>query len=261
MHKSYFPKGILHLKPENILTKGDKMLDKILQTAVSSTIAIIALFILARIMGKKQMSQLNFFDYVIGITIGSIASEYAVVRSVHITEGLTALVVVSLFSILISYISVKSYKGRKILDGVPVILIEHGKIMEKNMRKEKLSINDLLEECRQKNIFNIADIDFAILETSGRLSILPKSQNRPLMPKDMQIPTAYEGLCANVVIDGKVIEEHLAAINLDMDWLRAELDREGIKDCSDVLLAYVDAKRVLHAHVKNNSASGVKFIE
>ena len=237
------------------------MLDKVFQTIISSTIAIIALFILARIMGKKQMSQLNFFDYVIGITIGSIASEYAVVRDIHLAEGLTALVVVSLFSILVSYISVKSYRGRKILDGTPVILIENGKIMERNMQKVKLNINDLLEECRQKNIFDIADVEFAILETSGRLSILPRSQNRPLTPKDMKISTAYEGLCANVVIDGKVIEEHLAAINLDIAWLNTELSSQGIMDCSDVLLAYIDTMGALHAHKKNNNMPKANFIE
>ena len=236
-------------------------MDKVFQTAVSSFIAIIALFILARIMGKKQMSQLNFFDYVIGITIGSIASEYAVVRDIHLAEGLTALVVVSLFSILFSYVSVKSYKGRKILDGTPSILIENGRILERNMQKEKLNINDLLEECRQKNIFDIADVEFAILETSGRLSILPKSQNRPLTPGDMQIPTTYEGLCANVIIDGKVIEKHLTAINLDMPWLYTELSSQGITDFSAVLLAYVDNTGMLHAHVKNSDIPKVNFIE
>jgi len=241
--------GKLHLK--SIKTNGDKMLDKVFQTAISSTIAIIALFILTRLMGKKQMSQLNFFDYVIGITIGSVASEYAVVREIHPAEGLTALGVISLFSALFSYISIKSYKGRKILDGSPVILIQNGKIMERNLQKEKLNINDLLEECRQKNIFNIADVEFAILETSGRLSILPKSQNRPLAPKDMQIPTVYEGLCSNVVIDGKVIKGQLEAINLDMNWLSTELSNQGVSDCSAVLLAYVDTMGVLHIHMKD----------
>ena len=226
------------------------MLEKVLQTAISSLIAIIALFILTRILGKKQMAQLNFFDYVIGISIGSIASEYAVVRAIHVSEGLTALAVFTLFSIVLSYISMKSYKGRKILDGTPVIIIENGKIIEANLKKTKVNINDLLEECRQKDIFDIAGIEFAILETSGRLSILPKSQNRPLTPKDMQIPTAYEGLCANVVIDGKIIEEHLAAIHLDAGWLYAELAKQGVTSCEDVLLAYVDTAGALHVHVK-----------
>jgi len=226
------------------------MLDKILQTAAASLIAIIALFVLTRIMGKKQMAQLNFFDYVVGISIGSIASEYAVVRAIHVSEGLTALAVFTLFSIVLSYVSMKSYRGRKLLDGTPVILVENGKIIEANLKKTKVNINDFLEECRQKDIFDIAGIEFAIMETSGRLSILPKSQNRPLTPKDMQIPTAYEGLCTNVVIDGKVIAEQLAAINLDSQWLNAELVKQGGARCEDVLLAYVDTSGALHIHMK-----------
>jgi len=237
------------------------MLEKVLQTAVSSTIAIIALFILTRIMGKKQMAQLNFFDYVIGITIGSVASEYAVVRDIHIAEGLTALIVITLFSIIFSRISVKSYRGRKILDGTPVILIENGKIIGSNLQKSKLNINDLLEECRQKNIFELSEVEFAILETSGRLSIQPKSQNRPLTPKDMHIPTKYEGLCANVVIDGNIIEEHLEAIHLDTAWLHAELDKQGVANYAAVLLAYVDSVGVLHIHMKDSGVPKVDFID
>ena len=228
------------------------MLTKILTTAISSFIAIIALFILARIMGKKQMAQLNFFDYVIGITIGSIAAEYAVVRDIHLAEGLTALVVITLFSIAFSYISVKSYKGRKILDGVPIILIENGKIIESNLQKAKLNINDLLEECRQKNAFDISKIEFAILETSGRLSIQPKSKDRPLTPGDMQILAPYEGLCTNIIIDGKIIEENLNA-SQDKTWLNTELAKQGIIDYTSVLLAYVNSNGVLHTHNKKSS--------
>jgi len=237
------------------------MFEKILQTAVASLIAIIALFILTRIMGKKQMAQLSFFDYVVGISIGSIASEYAVVSSIHITEGLTALVVFALFSIVLSYISMKSYRGRKILDGIPMILIENGKIIEANLKKTKMNINDLLEECRQKDIFDLAKIEYAILETSGRLSLQPKSQNRPLTPKDMKIPTAYEGLCAYVVIDGNIIEEHLAAVNLDKKWLNEELAKQNVKSHADVLLAYVDTSGALHIHNKGNETSQTSRIE
>jgi len=229
------------------------MFDKVLQTAISSAIAIIALFILTRLMGKKQMAQLSFFDYVVGISIGSIASEYAVVRTIHVAEGLTALMVFTLFSLVLSYISLKSYKGRKILDGTSTLLIENGKIVETNLQKAKITINDLLEECRLKDIFNIAEIEYAILETSGRLSVQPKSQNRPLTPKDMQIPTQYEGLCTNVVIDGKILEEHLTAIKLDTAWLNTELAKQGITSCKDVLLGYVDTMGILHTHMKHHN--------
>jgi len=227
------------------------MIESISQTAVSSVIAIIALFILTRIMGKKQMAQLNFFDYVVGISIGSIAAEYAVVRNVKLSEGLTALVVFTLFSLVLSYISMKSYKGRKILDGSPTILIENGKILEPNLKKAKLNINDLLEECRQKDIFDIAQIEYAILETGGRLSVLPKSQNRPLTPNDMQIPTVYEGLCTNIIIDGRVIEEHLTALKKDKAWLQTQLHGYGIISPITVLLAYVDSAGVLRVHAKS----------
>ena len=227
------------------------MPEKILQTAASSVIAIIALFILTRLMGKKQMAQLNFFDYVVGISIGSIASEYAVVRDIHLAEGLTALVVFTLFSLVLSYVSVKSYGGRKILDGTPSILVENGRLLEANLRKAKITVNDFLEECRQKNFFDIAGIEYAILETSGRLSVLPKSQSRPLTPKDMQVPTAYEGLCTNVIIDGEVIEEHLAAIGRDGAWLKEGLAGYGISGTAGVLLAYVDTAGALRVHGKS----------
>ena len=231
------------------------MLEKLLHTAMTSAIAILALFILTRTMGKKQMAQLNFFDYVIGISIGSIAAEYAVVRDVHLVEGLTALMTFTLFSLVLSYMGIKSYRGRKILDGIPSILIENGKVIEDNLRKVKLNINDLLEECRQKNIFDISEIEFAILETSGRLSVQPKSQNRPLTPKDMRLPTEYEGLCTNVVIDGKVIGEHLKALNLDVDWLHHELSKQNITGYTDVLLAYINTAGVLHTHMKDTRSS------
>jgi len=233
------------------------MFERLLHTAMTSAIAIIALFALTRIMGKKQMAQLNFFDYVIGISIGSIAAEYAVVRNVYLVEGLTSLVVFTLFSLVLSHIGIKSYKGRKILDGTPSILIENGKIIEDNLLKTKLNINDLLEECRQKNIFDITEVEFAILETSGRLSVQPKSQNRPLTPKDMQIPTEYEGLCANVVIDGKIIEAHLRALNLDVDWLHKELSKQNIMGYTDVLLAYINTAGVLHTHMKDTRSTNV----
>ena len=227
------------------------MLEKLLHTAMTSAIAVMALFILTRLMGKKQMAQLNFFDYVVGISIGSIASEYAVVRSIHLVEGLTALVVFTLISLALSFVSIKSYWARKILDGTPSVLIENGKIIECNLQKSKLSVNDLLEECRQKDIFDIAEIEFAILETSGKLSVQPKSQNRALKPSDIRIPTEYEGLCANIVIDGKVIVENLNALKLDMDWLNKELSNQDITDYTSVLLAYVDTAGILHTHKKD----------
>lgn len=208
-------------------------------------------------MGKKQIAQLTFFDYVIGISIGSIAAQSAVDPSIHYTEAITGLIIFTLFSIVLSFICVKSYKGRKLLDGTLNILIENGKIMEKSLKKTRLTVNDLLEECRQKNAFDIADVEFAILETSGRLSVLLKSANQSLTPKDMSIPINYKGLCTNVIIDGRIMYEHLQTINRDANWLNTELKNSNISNFSDVLLAYVDSFGNLHTHMKNNKESSI----
>jgi len=231
-----------------------------LQTASSAALAVFVLFVLTRLIGKKQMSQLTFFDYVIGISIGSIASEYAIHTDVGAKEGITALVVFTLFSFLVSIVSVKSYIGRKLLDGTPTVIIENGKIIEDGLKKTKLTINDLLEECRQKDVFDIAEIEYAILETSGKLSVLLKSQNQPLTSKDMSLQTEYKGLCANVIIDGKVIHEHLRAIDLDENWLRDELSKLNFESCASVLLAYVDSAGMLVVHPKNVGITKEGFI-
>ena len=222
-----------------------------MHTALGSTVSICALFILTRLIGKKQMAQLTFFDYVVGISIGSIAAEYAIYTDVGAQQGVTALVVFTMFSFAVSFISTKSYAGRKLLDGTPVILIERGRIIEKGLKKTKLTVNDLLEECRQKDVFDIADIEFAILETSGKLSVLLKSRNQPLTPKDMSVHTNYKGLCANVIIDGKAVQEHLRAINLDENWLHTELNKQSFEGCSNVLLAYVNTEGTLVVHPKS----------
>ena len=232
------------------------MLSSIFQTILNAAIAVSALFILTRIIGRKQMSQLTFFDYIIGISIGSIAADFAIHTTINISDGLAALIVFTLFSICVSFVSVKSYAARKILDGTPQILIENGKIIEIGLKKTKLNINDLLEECRQKDIFDIADIEFAILEASGKLSILKKPQVLPLTPKIANIATDYMGLCANVVIDGKIIDKHLTAINLDKTWLHEELAKQQVATVADVLLAYVDSGGALVVHRKGVPGGG-----
>jgi len=227
------------------------MLEEILFSAYHSIVSVGVLFVLGRFMGKKQIAQLTFFDYIIGISVGSIAAQAAIDPSVSLAQGLTGIVVFSLFSIVLSFISLKSYTARKLLDGIPAVLIENGKIIQSALKKTQLNINDLLEECRQRDAFDISEIEFAILETSGRLSVMLKPGDRPLKPKDMNIITEYSGLCVNIIIDGKVIHKHLKMINRDENWLNSELNRQNIKNLSDILLAYTDEKGILKIHMKN----------
>jgi uncharacterized membrane protein YcaP (DUF421 family) len=230
------------------------MFKEILETILQSFASVIALFILTRIMGKKQISQLTFFDYVVGISIGSIAAVCSTDSIISFEKGIVSMIVYTMFAIILSYISLKSYTIRKFLDGVPTILIENGKIIENNLKKTKMNINDLLEECRIKNVFDLRDIEYAILETNGRLSIQLKSDLQPLTPKDMSLPKSYKGLCINIIIDGKVIYEHLNSIDKDIVWIETELKKQGINDYSSVLLAYVDTSNNLTIQIKNLSS-------
>ncbi|MCL1806221.1 MAG: DUF421 domain-containing protein [Oscillospiraceae bacterium] len=224
------------------------MLAHVWETVVHAAVSIGALFILTRLMGKKQIAQLTLFDYIIGISIGSIAAEGAIDPGVPLPVTLSALVVFSLFSIIFSYVSLKSYTGRKILEGNPVVLIENGMIIESGLKKARLNINELLEECRQKNAFNLSDIEFAILETSGRLSVLMKSCRQPLTPEDMQIDAAYQGICTGVIIEGKVLQRELSILRKDETWLEGELQKQGINGSDKVLLAYTDSAGNLVAY-------------
>ncbi|WP_346895045.1 DUF421 domain-containing protein [Clostridium sp. UBA7503] len=228
------------------------MIHEIYRVALRALISVSILFVLTRIMGKKQISQLTFFDYVVSISIGSIAAAFAVDDSIGYIKGLTGMVVYSIFPILLSFVSLKSYLGRKVLDGIPTILIENGKIVENGLKKAEMNINDLLEECRLKNVFDISAIEFAIMETSGKLSIQLKSSNQPLTPKDMNMLTLCKGLCINLIVDGEILEGHLKTIGKDINWLNTELQSQGIKSSADVLLAYQDNSNVLITYLKNS---------
>jgi uncharacterized membrane protein YcaP (DUF421 family) len=230
------------------------MLIDILQTFLKSVISVIILFVLTRVMGKKQLSQLTFFDYVVGISIGSVAAAFAVDPSIDYTRGITALVVYAIFPIALSLIALKSYKARKLLDGKPTILVYHGQLIEDNLKKTKLTVNDVLEECRLQSVFNFTDVEFVILETDGRFSVEKKDSYRPLTPKDMGVTTARPELSMIVVADGEILDDHLAMSGRNRDWLKDELIRQGVADSGSVLLAYIDSGGQLNIQKKGSPA-------
>lgn len=226
---------------------------ELLQTLIDSLVAITSLFLLARLMGKKQISQLSFFDYVVGISIGSIAAAFACDKTIGYIHGLISMVVFGLFPVLLSAISAKSYRAGKLLDGEPVILIQNGIIIEENLKKTKLTVNDLLEECRLKNAFHIQDIDYAVFETSGKLSVLMKAALLPLTPQDMKLQVAGRGICTNVIVDGKLLEYNLAALGVDKAWLDGELSRLNILDKAELLLCCMDSSMQVYVFRKTNN--------
>lgn len=229
-----------------------ELLQDIFNTAIKSIVSITVLFFTTKPIRKKHLAQLTFFDYLVGIAIGSIAGSFSVEKGAYYTRGLTALIIWGLFAFAVAYISMKSMKARHFFDGTPTILIQNGRVLDENLKKEKININDLLEELRIKGVFSPADVEFAILETNGEVSVQMKSQRRPLTPDDMHIPTRYQGLTANLIIDGNVMQENLQLVNRDEKWLKDELSKRNITSEKDVLLAALDTEGRIYISLKGN---------
>lgn len=211
-----------------------------------TVLAFILVLVYARLLGKEQIGQLTFYDYVTGITFGNIAAVLALSRdddTLHIVWVLTLFVGIA-FSM--GYITLLSRPLRKIIEGEPVIVIHNGKILEKNMRKMRYNIENLTTQLREKGVFNLADVEFAVLETNGALSVQFKSQKRPVTPADLGIPTQYEGMSSEIIVKGKVIYPNLEQNNLDEQWLISELNKRGLNGPSEVFYASLDNQGELY---------------
>lgn len=207
---------------------------------VLSIASIVELFILCKLMGYRQLSQLSMFDYVNGITIGNIAAEMATSLDDSFVEPLVAMIVYALAAILLSWWSGKSIRARRIISGKPTLLLNNGQLFEKNFRKAKIDLNEFLTQCRIAGYFDISQLESAILEENGHISFLPKSGNRPLTPADMQLTPNRDALVANLIIDGHILPKNLKASGKDEKWLNNQLHTYGISDVKDVFLATCD---------------------
>lgn len=254
----HFPKrthGSIYINARAMLNEGVFMkpfLD-LEFIAVKTTVAVVVLFIFARIMGKKQISQLTYFDYIVGISIGSVAAELSVEKGVSIPEGIVSMIIWAAFPLILSFIAAKSMRARRLLDGTPTILIQNGKIIEKNLQKVKFTVNDLLEELRIQGAFNIADVEFALLETGGKMSVLKKAKYQTATVSDLNLKETYQGLCANLIIDGKLMHQNIALLDKGEEWVISELKKRNISSVADVLLACVDSNGEFHIDLKNQN--------
>ena len=196
---------------------------------ITAPISLTVLFLLAKLMGNKQMSELNMFDYINGITIGSIAAELATGEFTDIYDGVMAMVIYSLIAIMLTFLSQKSLLLRRFITGKSIIIYDNGKFYNKNLSTAKIDINEILVMCRSKGYFNFDEIQTVILESNGQLSILPKDKNRPLTPDDMKITVLQSDVEAVVIQDGKVLERNLKATGNNIEWLKKELKKQNIK--------------------------------
>lgn len=221
---------------------------------VRTLILYLIVVVVMRIMGKRQIGQLQPFELVVAIMISELAAVPMQNTGIPLINGIVPILTLLVAQVLLSFISLKSLTARAIICGKPTVLIQNGKVSEQNMSREMYSMNDLLEQLRNKNIANISDVEFAVLETNGQLSIIQKSQKRPVAPEDMSIPTKYEGLPVNLIVDGKVILKNLSHVNLDIEWLKNELGKFGIHKLDDVLFASLDTNGNLFFQEKERRA-------
>lgn len=223
---------------------------------IRSVIAFITLFILTRSLGKQQISQLTFFEYATGITIGSIAAELSVNLAAKGLVAWVGLVTWTGLTFVVQWLAISNRGLAKALEGDPVVLIQNGKIFHKNLRLLRHRLDDLLLQLRQKNVFDISEVEFAVMEPNGQLSVLKKSQHQPVTPQDLGISTEYEGLPTELIVDGELIRENLRQVNLDDAWLREELRRRGIGSPREVLLAVLNTKGELYVSLYDDAPAG-----
>ena len=214
-------------------------------------LVLIILFFITKMMGKKQISELNFFDYVVGITIGSIAADISLDIEKNMIAGIAALFIYGFISYIISFVSIKSILARRFFIGVPTVLVEKGKIIESGLKKSKIDVNDLLMEARENGYFNLDEIDYALMEVNGNISFLPKEKEKPVTKRDMKIKCSNEGLTVNAIIDSKYMVNNMKAINKDKEWLDHELKVNGYDNYDNILLATIDNNYKVTIYEKN----------
>lgn len=211
----------------------------IIALILTAFLSVITLFIIAKFMGHKQIAQLDFFDYISGITFGSIAAELATELE-QPWKPLIAMIIYGLASITLSLISNKFPKLRKYINGTPTIIMSNGKIHRKNLKKCKIELSEFLVLCRQEGYFHLNDIDTAIFEYNGRLTILPTSQNRPATLKDLNIFTQETSIDVEIIMDGRILGENLKRMGLNEDWLTKQLKEQGYNNAKQIFLGTCD---------------------
>ncbi len=206
-----------------------------IKVSLTALLSVVSLFVITKIMGHKQVSQLDFFDYVSGITIGSIGAEMATELEKPY-QPLIALAIYGAVSVLISLCTQRLPKTRKYINGSPSIMISCGKIHRDNLKKAKLDLSELLLLCREAGYFDLDEIEVAVFEHNGRLSILPKSANRPATPKDMCLAVAESEIGVEVILDGWIMGENLTRMGRNEKWLEKELRSRGYKGAKEIFL-------------------------
>lgn len=226
-------------------------MNNILYICFRTILVLMLLFFIAKILGKKQVSQLNLFDYIVGITIGSIAADISLDLEKDLISGVVSLLLYGIIAYIIAKVTMKSIALRRFFTGVPTILMENGKIIESGLKKSKIDINDFLAEARTQGYFDLNEISYSIMEINGSISFLPKEKDKPSSKSDVNAKIKKDGMVANVIIDSKYMENNMASMGKDKEWLDHELKNLGYKNYDDILLATCDNYDKITVYRKN----------
>ena len=220
-------------------------MESVLETSLRTLIGFVVLLLMTRILGKKQISQMTFFTYITGIALGNIAGDMVVHRDITVLDGVTGIVLWAVLTLAVEFASLKSSKARVLLDGEPTIVIKEGKVLERVMASNRLNMDDLSMLLRNKDVFSVGEVEYAILEPNGELSVLKKVE--PSGNRRRFLPT-------ELIVDGQLVERNLKELHLTREWLEEELRQKGIESWEDVFFVeiqrdgslYVDRRRNLH---------------
>lgn len=217
---------------------------------LASLLSYSALFLSAKLIGRKQVSQLDFLDYITGITIGSIGAELATDLE-NMWKPLVAIAVYALITWLLSLMNLRCPEVRKYSNGTPTIVMDDGKLYRGNMKKAKLELSEFMVMCRQQGYFDLSAIQTAVFEYNGKLSILPVSGRRPVTPEDMNLAPEQEKIFTEVIMDGCILEENLKRMGRNAGWLKKQLHAQGIGGAGEVFLGLCDPELNLSCYLKD----------
>lgn len=214
-------------------------------TIIKGILIYILALILSKLIGIKIISQMNFFDFIVGVSVGSMIAKIIIDKDHVVFSGIVALITFALLTISTSYLNLKSYSARRIINAKTLILVENGRIIDKNLKRLRITINELMMKLREKDVFNLEDVQFAIMESNGQLSVLIKANKKPITPYDMDLKVKSSSLVNDIIIDGKIVDKNLKIAGIDKKWLQSELKKKSINNIEEVLYAGVDKNKKL----------------
>ncbi|WP_216829700.1 DUF421 domain-containing protein [Alkalihalobacterium elongatum] len=225
----------------------------LIEVIIRTTLLFIVLYILCRILNKKLIAQMTFFDFVAGITIGSIVATAMLMKDIPVYIGVIGLVFFSLYTFISNIIAIKSFTGRKILESEPTYVIKDGQVLEDGLKKGMLTMDSLLTSLRKKNVFNLDEVDTAILETDGTISVLVKPPYLPAMQKDVYNIQPNRGVGQAFILDGNILMKSLELLGKDMEWVKTTLTAHNVEKIEDVFYAQIDKQGIVYIDVREDT--------